>query len=240
MNTLARSGAGWPRAVLFDLDGTLIDSAPDIAAAVNELLARQDLGPLTLEDVTSMIGRGVEKLVERAFAAVGNPLSPAELRHQHMEMMEIYARHLTGATTLMPGAGQMLEQLQDEGIALGLVTNKPQRFIETILDFFRLSPLFGVAIGGDSGVAKKPAPDMLLAAMEELGTEPRNTVMVGDSPSDLEAARAAGVQVVLVRGGYSNVPLDSLGADAVIGGLVALADALPALKPPVYTNGAKL
>lgn len=219
--------------MLFDLDGTLIDSAPDIAAAVNELLARRDLGPLSLGDVTSMIGRGVEILIERAFAASGDPLSPADLKREHMEMMEIYARHLTGATTLMPGAGQMLEQLNDEGVALGLVTNKPQRFIETILDFFRLSPLFGVAIGGDSGVAKKPAPDMLLAAMEELSTEPRNTVMVGDSTSDVEAARAAGVQVVLVRGGYSNVPIDRLGADRVIDGLVALPGALPALKPPI-------
>ena len=219
--------------MLFDLDGTLIDSAPDIAAAVNELLARRDLGPLSLADVTSMIGRGVEKLVERAFAATGNPLSPAELRREHAEMMDIYARHLTGATTLMPGAGQMLEELCDEGVALGLVTNKPQRFIETILDFFHLSSVFAVAIGGDSGVAKKPAPDMLLAAMEELGAEPRNTIMVGDSTSDVEAARAAGVQVVLVRGGYSVEPIDRLGADRVIDGLSSLSGALPALKPPI-------
>jgi phosphoglycolate phosphatase len=175
----------------------------------------------------------VEKLVERAFDATGNRLSPQELKREYMVMMEIYARHLTGHTILMQGAREMLEELRDDGIALGLVTNKPQRFIEIILDHFSLSPLFGVAIGGDSGVAKKPAPDMLNAAMEELGADPMNTVMVGDSTSDVEAARAAGVLAVTVRGGYSIVPVDELGADLVIDGLAVLARALPGLKPPV-------
>lgn len=224
---------GWPRAVLFDLDGTLIDSAPDIAAAVNELLGQRKLGPLSLADVKSMIGNGVEKLVERAFTASGNRLGPDELKREHMAMMDIYARHLTGSTVLMPDVVSTLDELHGAGIALGLVTNKPQRFIETILDHFGLSHLFGVAIGGDSGVAKKPAPDMLLAAMEELGAEPWNTVMVGDSPADVESARAAGASAVLVRGGYTNVALEKLGADVAIDSLADLAAALPALKPPV-------
>lgn len=231
MSDMRRSD--WPRAVLFDFDGTLIDSAPDLADAVNELLGRRDLGPLSLADVTSMIGNGVEKLIERAFAATGNPLEPAALKGEHAEMMDIYARHLTGRTKLMPGAREALDELREAGVALGLVTNKPQRFIETILDFFRLSGLLGVAIGGDSGVPKKPAPDMLLAAMEELGAAPWDTVMVGDSTSDVESARAAGIPVVIVRGGYTNVPADRLGADLVIDSLAGLRAALPRLKPPV-------
>src|SRR3954449_12166139 len=93
----------WPQAVLFDLDGTLIDSAPDIAAAVNELLARSGRGPLTVAAVTSMIGNGVEKLVERALAATGAPLDPPALEREQAAMLDIYAKHLTGLTSLLPG-----------------------------------------------------------------------------------------------------------------------------------------
>ena len=118
-----------------------------------------------------------------------------------------------------------------QGILLGLVTNKPQRFIETVLDHFGLASSFGVVIGGDAGVAKKPAPDMLFAAIEEFGVEPWNAVMVGDSSSDVEAARAAGIPVVVLRGGYSNVPIEKLGADTAIDGLSQLAAALPRLRP---------
>ena len=173
LSTKPRERRAWPRAVLFDLDGTLIDSAPDIAAAVNELLARSGRGPLTLAAVTSMIGNGVEKLVERAIAATGDALGPQALEREQMAMIDIYAKHLTGLTVLMPGVREALDALHGDGILLGLVTNKPQRFIETVLDHFGLSSLFGVVIGGDAGVAKKPAPDMLLAAVEQFGVAPQ-------------------------------------------------------------------
>ena len=136
-----------PQLVLFDLDGTLIDSAPDIAAAVNELLARGGRQQLTVAAVTSMVGNGVEKLVERAIAASGDALEGAALKRQQMAMIDIYAKHLTGLTVLMPGVREALDALHGDGMLLGLVTNKPQRFIETVLDHFGLSPLFGVVIG---------------------------------------------------------------------------------------------
>ena len=224
--------ARWPRAVLFDLDGTLIDSAPDIAAAVNELLARGGRPPLTVAAVTSMIGNGVEKLVERAIAASGDVLDAAALKRQQMAMIDIYARHLTGLTVLLPGVREALDALHGSGVLLGLVTNKPQRFIETVLDHFDMSPLFGVVIGGDAGVAKKPAPDMLLAALEEFGVAQSDAVMVGDSEADADAARAAGISGVIVRGGYTNVPAEQLGANVVIDDMSGLAAALDRLKPP--------
>ena len=117
-----------------------------------------------------MIGNGVEKLVERAFAATGERARRRQrCEREQMAMIDIYAKHLTGLTVLMPGAREVLDALHGDGIPLGLVTNKPQRFIETILDHFGLSSLFGAVIGGDAGVTKKPAPDMLLAAIEQLG-----------------------------------------------------------------------
>jgi phosphoglycolate phosphatase len=227
----APTARGWPRAVLFDLDGTLIDSAPDIAAAVNELLARSGRGPLTLAAVTSMIGNGVEKLVERAIAATGDPLGPQALEHEQAVMLDIYAKHLTGLTTLMPGVRAALDALHGNGILLGLVTNKQQRFIETVLDHFGLSSLFGAVIGGGPGIVKKPAPDMLLAAMAQLGAGPQDAVMVGDSTSDVQAALAAGIPSILVRGGYTSVPAEQLGADAIIDDMTGLVGALERLKP---------
>ena len=140
------------RTVLFDLDGTLIDSAPDIRAAVNELLATHGIAPLSLDQVHSFIGNGMKKLVERAFAATSGPLTPERLEREYADMFPFYARHLTGLTTLLPGAREMLAELKAQGIGLGLVTNKPQRFIETILDHFGLSQLFAIAVGGDAGV----------------------------------------------------------------------------------------
>src|SRR4051812_15070573 len=146
------NGPDWPRAVLFDLDGTLIDSAPDIAAAANELLGRHGLGPLTLDQVVSMIGNGTRKLTERAFAATSGPLSPDALDERYAEMLEIYGRHLTGVTTLLPGAAELVAELRRQGARLGIVTNKPQRFIETILEHFGLAGDFDVVIGSDAGV----------------------------------------------------------------------------------------
>jgi phosphoglycolate phosphatase len=220
---------GWPRAVLFDLDGTLIDSAPDIRAAVNELLATHGIAPVTLDQVRSFIGNGVKKLVERSFAATSGPLSAEALEGEYAAMMGIYGKHLTGLTTLLPGARDMLAGFHANGIRLGLVTNKPQRFIETILDHFSLSKLFGAAVGGDADVPVKPAPDMLFAAMQRLGASPNDAVMVGDSTSDVESAHAAGIPAVILRGGYTNIAAEQLGADALIDRLADLPQALASI-----------
>ncbi|MDP3897130.1 MAG: phosphoglycolate phosphatase [Mesorhizobium sp.] len=221
--------AGWPQAVLFDLDGTLIDSAPDLHASVNLLLVRHSLGPLTLAEVISMIGNGVKKLVERAFAACGRPLDQADLERELQAMLGIYGDHLTVLTVLMPGAHESVQRLHAAGVWLGVVTNKPQRPTEAILDHFGLSPYLGAVVGGDTGVEKKPAPDMIFAALERLGMTPDQAVMVGDSPADVASARAAGVAVIAVRGGYTTVPVDALGADLIIESLEHLTAALDRL-----------
>lgn len=215
-----------PTAVLFDLDGTLIDSAPDIAAAVNELLGSRNLPPLTVPQVTLMIGNGVEKLVERAFAAIGQLLTPGELEQALREMKPIYLRHVVDRTTLMPGALEALSSLRGRGIALGVVTNKPSAATHEILSHFGFAEMLGVVVGGDDVANKKPAPDALFLASERLGAKPADTVMVGDSRADVDAARAAGLRSVLVRGGYSQTPVEELGADLVIDGLGDLVEAI--------------
>lgn len=222
----------WPQAILFDLDGTLIDSAGDIRAAVNELLARQGLGPLSLEDVKGMIGQGVKVTVDRAFRACGRLLDSEALERENFVMLDIYADHLTDFTELMPAAAETLEQLNEDGVRLGVATNKPQRAAEAVLDHFGLIRHLDTVVGGDAGVAKKPAPDILHAALERLGVESWNALMVGDSISDVASARAAGMSVVVIRGGYTSVPVEKLGADRVLESLAELSEALATLRPP--------
>lgn len=222
----------WPQAVLFDLDGTLIDSAADIQAAVNQLLERHALGPLSLDDVKGMIGQGVKVTVERAFRACNRPLEGEALEQEYLAMLDIYANHLAEFTVLMPGTMETLEALHEQGVLLAVATNKPQRAAEAVLDHFGLFPYLGSVVGGDAGVAKKPAPDILLAALDRLGVEPWNALMVGDSISDVLAARAAGIGVVIIRGGYNTVPAEELGADRVLETMTQLPEAFETLREP--------
>jgi phosphoglycolate phosphatase len=218
-----------PKAVLFDLDGTLVDSAPDITAAVNELLAASHLPPLSVPQVTKMIGGGVRKLVERAFAASAVSPTAAALEQAHRDMRPIYLRHLTGLTRLLPGAREAVVHFSGAGIPMAVTTNKPQVAARTILLHFGLFERLGALVGGDAVTNPKPAPDMLFFALEKLGVEPRDALMVGDSISDVKAARAAGMPVALIRGGYTETPVEELGADLVCDTLLGLPAALERL-----------
>ena len=224
-----RSAHDWPRAVLFDLDGTLVDSAPDIAASANALLAQHGHAPLPLGEVRSMIGNGVGKLVQRAFAARGTMLVDGGLAAVVEQMMEIYAGRLTNETVPMPGAPAAIRLCRALGAGTGVVTNKPETFSRTIIEAFGWLSDTDVIVGGDTGPARKPAPDMLLFALHRLDVAIGSAVMVGDSPADIEAARAAGVASIAVRGGYTNIPVELLGADIVIDTLDELGFAIQAL-----------
>ncbi|KGF69716.1 phosphoglycolate phosphatase [Hoeflea sp. BAL378] len=223
----------WPRAILFDLDGTLIDSAPDLCASVNDLLAQDALPPLSPDAVRGMIGHGVRKLVERAYAFSGRPVAGEALDDATDRMMEIYGGQLTRHTTLMPGAMEMVVAYHMAGVKIGVVTNKPEAFTREILGHFGLLALVDVVVGGDTGPLRKPAPDMLEHALLQVGVSPLHALMVGDSPADTDAARAAGVASVAVRGGYTTVPADALGADRVISTLMELPAAIEAFKAAV-------
>lgn len=214
------------KGVLFDLDGTLIDSAPDIADAVNRLMRLNRLPDHSLSAVRGMIGYGIETLVERAFRAHGVQLDPAGLNQQHRRMLEIYGDHLTVRTTVMPGAKSALEELRSCRLRTAVVTNKPEGFSRRILFAFGLMDGVDVVVGGDSGFRKKPAPDMLLGACRILGLAPEDVLMVGDNEADVVSCRAAGVRSVVVRGGYAQAPAEELGADRVIDSLRELGDCL--------------
>lgn len=217
------------KALLFDLDGTLVDSVPDIAAATNQLLDSEGHAPLEVDEVRRMIGHGIPKLVERALAARGRVLDAEALAPLVARMNAFYGDNLTGRTTLLPGAVEALEEGARAGLGLAVVTNKPEGFSRTIVAHFGLEDLVPVVVGGDTCATRKPAPEMLLHAAAKLGATPATAVMVGDSGADVDSARAAGMKVVVVRGGYGGVAAEDLGADMVIDTLADLFGALQRL-----------
>ncbi|RST85838.1 HAD family hydrolase [Aquibium carbonis] len=218
---------GLPEAVLFDLDGTLIDSVPDIAAATNELLAHHGLESLRVDEVRLMVGHGVTPLVQRAFAARSVPLDGEALTRRVAEMMPIYGRHLVNLTVVLPGASTCLETLAQAGVKLAVVSNKPMPFTQAICDHYGFSRHLAAVQGAVETMAKKPAPDMLHAVLDAMGAGRDRAVMVGDGEADVKAARAAGLPVVILRGGYGAESAESLAPDLVVD---SLADLTPALR----------
>jgi phosphoglycolate phosphatase len=228
---LPRLADASPGAALFDLDGTLIDSLPDITLAVGELMAGADLPAFTEAEVRDMVGYGLRVLVGRAFAARDRRLDAAGIEIMSARMREIYARHLTGRTRLMPGALEAIEMLARAGSALALVTNKLQSAANIVLEHFELSERFQVIIGDQArpfGLSPKPSPDMLQFALARLGVAAPDAMMFGDSAADIRSASAAGVFSVALRNGYSTVPLETLGPDVVIETLFEMPAALDA------------
>ncbi|HEX2020667.1 MAG TPA: phosphoglycolate phosphatase [Aurantimonas sp.] len=219
----------WPKAVLFDLDGTLVDSAPDIHVALNETLASYGEPPFTLEAVTGMVGRGVPVLIERAYAALGKDIDPATRDKAVERFLAIYEPRSTELTTLTAGASEATRILQERGVRLGVVTNKPEVATREILAHFGLLDLLDVVVGGDAGPAKKPEPGLLLLACERLALSVAEVVFVGDSENDVAAAHAAGMCVIAVRGGYTQMAPDALGASALVDRLDAVPDLLGSL-----------
>ncbi|MCB1382897.1 MAG: HAD-IA family hydrolase [Notoacmeibacter sp.] len=223
---------GWPQAILFDLDGTLVDSVPDLRTAVNAALAAEGHAPLSDADVRLMVGLGAAKLVERAFAARAVPLSADALALRTARMLDAYADCLTENTKALPGALEMVAAYHRARVKIAVVTNKPQAPARTILSRLGFADHVDAVIGGDTGPARKPAPDMLLHAVQGFGLHPSRALMVGDTAHDVEAARAAGMAVLVVEGGYTARPAAQLGADSVLASLSALPQAIERLKQP--------
>jgi phosphoglycolate phosphatase len=205
------------KVAVFDLDGTLIDSAPDLRVAVNKLLVQEGRRPLSLNEVIGMIGDGAAKLVERAFDATGDSGSAGATALLTGQFLKLYEGHATDLTRPYPGVPDTLAQLREQQWVLGICTNKPEKATNEILRELDLARYFGAVLGDDSiaGV-RKPDPRLLLAVIERLGESPAEAVMVGDNANDVHVARAAGIPVIVRAGGYIQVPASQLGADAVI------------------------
>ncbi|HEX2115998.1 MAG TPA: phosphoglycolate phosphatase [Alphaproteobacteria bacterium] len=199
-------------AIVFDLDGTLVDSAPDLCGVVNQMLKRHGRMELDLEQIRKMVGDGAAKLIERGFAAEG---LPAPLPDMTKEFIELYEARIADETRPFPGVVATLERLKAAGLRLGVCTNKTTRLSRKLLDELDLLRFFTSVVGGE-GPARKPDPRHLQAVIGELAASEATTLMVGDSRNDVAAAKAAGVEVVAVSFGYTTIAPSDLGADRVI------------------------
>ncbi len=213
-------------AVLFDLDGTLADTAADIACALNRVLAEHGWGALAVHDVARMIGRGSPILIERAAAALGRTAGAAE----QAAMLERFFHHYgaleeahESTAPAYPGAAETLRIVHEAGLRTAVVTNKWHRFATALLHRLALDPWIDLVVGGDTCARRKPDPQPLLFACETLGVPPARALMVGDSMNDVTAARAARIPVLCVPHGY-NEGQDprSLPCDAMLDGLADL------------------
>lgn len=219
----------WPRTVVFDLDGTLIDSAGDIADVLNDCLAEDGIAPFDEPAVVTMIGGGAKVLVERALARLGRTDDTVLLDRLYEKFAARYEALGAGRSAPFPGAIDVLASLARRGVGLAICTNKPEEITRRVLDQLDLSRWFGTVVGESPRLPRKPAPDMLLAALERLGARPAESVMVGDSAADIGTAKAAGVRSIAVTFGYTTIPARDLGADRVIERFTELEGAITAL-----------
>lgn len=203
------------RAVLFDLDGTLADTAPDMARTVNVLRDRRGLAPVPLAQLRRYVSNGARGMVCSAFGITTDHADYAGLRQ---EFLDAYAENLFIDTRLFPGMLEVLDGLEARGIAWGVVTNKFERFARPVMEGLGLDARAAVVVGGDTCPRAKPHPDPLLHAARELGVPPADALYVGDDVRDVQAARAAGMPVIVAGYGYlgDGGPAASWGADGVV------------------------
>ena len=213
-------------AVAFDLDGTLLDTIHDLAAAVNLLLGELGLSPLPVDAVRPMVGKGLADLLTKALTrARGAPPRDGEVADLLPRYGEGYASILGRQTQLFPGVVAGLERMRDAGFALAVITNKASRFVQPHLKHAGIAGYFATVVGGDDAVAKKPDAAPLLLAAARLGVVAARMLMIGDSVNDVAAARAAGSPVLVVPYGYNEgAHVQTLAADGIVDSLDAVAD----------------
>jgi phosphoglycolate phosphatase len=198
--------------LVFDLDGTLVDTAPDLRAALNEMLRERGRRVLSPSEVKRMIGDGVSALVARALAAGG--ADPAEVATALPRFLEIYEANPAQLSRPYAGVPETLAALRRRGYRLAICTNKPQQATIAVMRDLDLLQLFDGIAGGDRFPMKKPDPGHLLRLIAELGARPKTSAMIGDNENDAAAAHSAAVPFLLMRYGYARVDPDALAADA--------------------------
>ncbi|HEX3882303.1 MAG TPA: phosphoglycolate phosphatase [Stellaceae bacterium] len=200
--------------LIFDLDGTLVDSVPDLTASLNEVLSERGHAPLTVAEVKPMIGDGVPMLVARGFAARG--AGPDEAAAAMPRYTEIYEANATNTSRPYQGVAETLAGLRLAGYRTAVCSNKPQRACEIMLRELGIAGLFDGVAGGDRFAVRKPHPGHLLGLIEALGGDAARTAMIGDSENDAASAHAAGLPLLLMGYGYARGDIEALGARRVL------------------------
>jgi phosphoglycolate phosphatase len=202
--------------IAFDLDGTLVETAPDLVGALNGVLAERGLPELPLKTARLMVGRGARALIEQGFAAAGEPLDEAETAPLFARFIEIYLARIAQESQPFDGVEAVLDQLAGAGAALVVCTNKRTDLSVALLDALGMSARFAAIVGPDKAPAPKPDGRHLVAAVEAAGGRIERAILVGDSASDVGAARAAGAPSIVIGHGYTEIAPAELGGDHLI------------------------
>jgi phosphoglycolate phosphatase len=215
--------------IVFDLDGTLIDTAPDLIDTLQIILARLGLPRIAHETARRMIGGGARVLLERALAEEGRPVNKAEMEQIYAAYIEHYAAHIADRSRPYPQLEATLDRLASDGHRLAVCTNKLEWLSRKLLDTLHLSRRFAAICGADTFGVMKPDPEVLRQTIRRAGGEPSTAVMIGDSGTDIRTARAADVPIVAVDFGYTEVPIAALQPDRIISRYDELPDAVASL-----------
>lgn len=217
--------------IVFDLDGTLVDTAPDLIDTLNFTLGQNGLPTVPYDAARPLIGGGARGMIERALAAEGRACSPAEVDKLYASFVAHYAEHIADRSRPFPGLDEALDRLAAAGHRFAVCTNKLEWLSKRLLDGLSLSGRFAAICGQDTFAVQKPDPRMFRDTVLRAGGDPRRALMVGDSVTDIRTARAAGVPIVAVDFGYTDVPIANLAPDRVIGTYADLPGAIAALAP---------
>lgn len=204
------------RLCIFDLDGTLADTAPDLVAALNHVLEAEGLPQADFETARAFVGHGARVLIERAHRAHDIELDDARAIELTEQFVGFYAQNIAGDTMLFPHVLDAMEDMAEDGWAFAICTNKREGLARQLLDSLDLTERFDAICGGDTFAERKPNGQHILKTIEAAGGNPARSVMVGDSPPDILAAKDANVPVIAVSFGYSNEPIGSLDPDVII------------------------
>jgi phosphoglycolate phosphatase len=209
-----RALEGWT--IAFDLDGTLVETAPDICGTLNSLLAAEGIAPLPYDQAKLLVGRGARVLVQRGFEVAGADVTETRLDGLVDRFIELYRPRIAELSRPFPGCIEALAALKDAGAVLSVCTNKRTELSVLLLEALGMTGWFAAIVGADPGAPRKPDPRHLVAAIERAGGDPARAIMVGDGEPDAGAAKAAGVPLVIVDFGYTTIPAAELGGDILI------------------------
>jgi phosphoglycolate phosphatase len=212
--------------LVFDLDGTLVDTAPDLIDTLNFTLVRHDLPAVRFDAARPLIGGGARGMIERALAAEGRDCSPAGVDELYAAFVARYAAHIADRSRPFPAVEQVLDRLAAAGHRLAVCTNKLEWLARRLLEELGLGRRFDAICGQDTFGIQKPNPQVFRATVMRAGGNPTRAIMIGDSPTDVNTARAAAVPIVAVDFGYTDVPIASLRPDRIISSFAQLPAAI--------------
>ena len=215
--------------IVFDLDGTLVDTAPDLISALNFVLDREGLAPVPLHAARNLIGAGARRLIERALELEGRHASPQDIARLTADFIEYYAEHIAEASRPFEGLESALDELSSRGFRFAVCTNKLEWLSKRLLDQLGLTGRFAAICGADTFGVAKPDPAILRETVARAGGEISSSIMVGDAGTDIGVARRAGVPVIGVSFGYTEVPIAELKPDRLIAHMRELTGAVEAL-----------